>query len=119
MAKRNGDGIVYHRSDCSGAGDVESGSGYVRFYGLGGDGPGSVCGTWFLEDWKIAVIHSADWNFRAEDLNWLTYYYLEYQNAMMDPHLTAEKQLAARAKFNDALNAINGPNGDASTLAIR
>jgi hypothetical protein len=118
MAQKNGDGIVYHRSDCSGWGDVSSGNGYVRFYGCGGDADGSICGTWLLEDWKIAVIHHADWNFKAEDLNWLTQYYLDYQNSMMDPHLNAEKQLAARAKFNEALNQINGPDGDASKCPI-
>lgn len=118
MADKNGDGIVYHRSDCSNAGDVFSGHGYVRFYGGGGDYDGSICGTWLLEDWKIAVIHHADWNFRAEDLNWLTQHYLDYQNALMDPHLNAEKQLAAKAKWVAAVNEINGPNGDASKLAV-
>lgn len=35
---KNGDGLVYHRSDC----------GYpnVRMYGFGGDGPGTACGQW-------------------------------------------------------------------------
>ena len=37
-ASRNGDGIVYHRSDCSYPGH--------RMYGAGGDWPGSVCGYW-------------------------------------------------------------------------
>ncbi len=37
-AGKNGDGFVYHRSDC----------GYpnVRLYGCGGDCPGSNCGYW-------------------------------------------------------------------------
>jgi hypothetical protein len=36
--RRNGDGFVFHRSDC----------GYpnVRMYSFGGDGPGSACGYW-------------------------------------------------------------------------
>ena len=66
MAKRNGDLIVYHRSDC--------GSGYVRMYGFGGDGPGQSCGKWGLEDWQIDIIHQYDWNFKAEDLNQLKIY---------------------------------------------
>jgi hypothetical protein len=61
MADRNGNGIVYHRSDCS--------SGYVRFYGFGGDGPCSKCDKWGVADWLIDIIHENDHNFRAEDLN--------------------------------------------------
>jgi hypothetical protein len=38
-AGRNGDGIVYHYSDCGQDGDQYN----VRFYGFGGDGPGSAC----------------------------------------------------------------------------
>ena len=49
MAKRNGWGIVYNCSDC--------GDNYVRFYGDGGDGPGSVCGTWELTPTQIKYIH--------------------------------------------------------------
>ena len=49
MADKNGDGIVYHRSDCS--------LGYVRMYGAGGDLPGSACGTWGLRDRAIQYIH--------------------------------------------------------------
>ena len=39
-AAKNGDGIVYHPSNC----------GYpnVRWYGFGGDGPGQSCNTWSL-----------------------------------------------------------------------
>lgn len=66
MADRNGDLIVYHRSDC--------GSGYVRMYGFGGDGPGQPCEKWGLEDWQIDIIHQYDWNFKAEDLNQLKIY---------------------------------------------
>ncbi len=49
MADRNGDGIVYHRSDCS--------EGYVRWYGFGGDGPCSTCETWGLSEEAIKFIH--------------------------------------------------------------
>jgi hypothetical protein len=49
MTQRNGIGIVYNCSDC--------GDNYVRFYGLGGDGPGSVCGTWGLSPEQIKYIH--------------------------------------------------------------
>jgi len=66
MAKKNGDLIVYHRSDC--------GSSYVRMYGGGGDMDGSACGTWGLEDWQIDIIHKYDWNFKSEDLNQLKIY---------------------------------------------
>jgi hypothetical protein len=64
-APKNGGGIVYHSSDC--------GSDYVRWYGFGGDGKGQPCDTWGLEPFKIDVIHSADWNFTAEDLNRLAF----------------------------------------------
>jgi hypothetical protein len=66
MAEKNGDLIVYHRSDC--------GSSYVRMYGGGGDMDGSACGTWGLEDWQIDIIHKYDWNFKSEDLNQLKIY---------------------------------------------
>lgn len=49
MADKNGDGIVYHCSDC--------GDDYVRWYGFGGDGPGSICGTWELTPTQIKYIH--------------------------------------------------------------
>ena len=39
-ASRNGFGIVYNKSDC-GYADLN-----VRWYGVGGDGPGSACGKW-------------------------------------------------------------------------
>ena len=45
MADRNGDGVVYHRSDC--------GDNYVRWYGFGGDGPCSACDTWGLTNKAI------------------------------------------------------------------
>ena len=62
MSKRNGDGIVYHGSDC--------GEDYVRWYGLGGDGEGQPCDRWLvgLPDWVYKMVHYFDWNFRAEDL---------------------------------------------------
>ena len=61
MADKNGDGIVYHRSDC--------GDNYVRFYGFGGDGPGSTCETWGLTDKAIRYIHDhPEINHRLEDV---------------------------------------------------
>jgi hypothetical protein len=61
MADRNGDGIVYHRSDC--------GDNYVRFYGFGGDGPCSTCETWGLTDKAIRYIHDhPEINHRIEDV---------------------------------------------------
>ena len=42
-------GIVYRRSDCN--------DNHVRMYGDGGDGPGSVCGTWELNPEQIRYIH--------------------------------------------------------------
>ena len=61
MADKNGDGIVYHCSDC--------GDGYVRFYGFGGDGPGSTCETWGLSARAIRYIHDhPEINHRLEDV---------------------------------------------------
>ena len=61
MADRNGDGIVYHRSDC--------GDDYVRWYGFGGDGPCSTCETWGLTPDQIRYIHDhPEVNHRFEDL---------------------------------------------------
>ena len=61
MADKNGDGIVYHRSDC--------GDDYVRMYGGGGDCSGSACGTWGLTSEAIKYIHDhPEVNHRAEDI---------------------------------------------------
>jgi hypothetical protein len=61
MADRNGDGIVYHRSDC--------GENYVRYYGFGGDGPCSACDTHALSPAAIKFIHQhPDINHRWEDV---------------------------------------------------
>ena len=61
MADRNGDGIVYHRSDC--------GENYVRWYGFGGDGPCSACDTWGLTNKAIRYIHDhPEINHRVEDV---------------------------------------------------
>ena len=49
MADKNGDGIVYRRSDCN--------DNYVRMYGDGGNGPGSACGTWELNPEQRRYIH--------------------------------------------------------------
>ncbi|MEY3379648.1 MAG: hypothetical protein RL468_246 [Pseudomonadota bacterium] len=61
-AGRNGDGIVYNKSDC----------GYpnVRFYGFGGDGPGSTCDTWSLNRQKLDKVWSdGNHNWSQDDLN--------------------------------------------------
>jgi hypothetical protein len=61
MADKNGDGIVYHRSDC--------GDNYVRWYGFGGDGHCSTCDTWGLSSKAIAYIHAhPEMNHRFEDV---------------------------------------------------
>ena len=61
MAEKNGDGIVYHCSDCS--------PGYVRAYGAGGDWPGSICGTWGLSEAALQYIHDhPEINHRFEDM---------------------------------------------------
>ena len=61
MADKNGDGIVYHRSDC--------GDDYVRWYGFGGDGPCSTCETWGLAPDAIKYIHDhPEVNHRVEDI---------------------------------------------------
>ena len=61
MADKNGDGIVYHRSDC--------GDNYVRWYGFGGDGHCSTCDTWGLDSRAIAYIHAhPEINHRFEDI---------------------------------------------------
>ena len=61
MADKNGDGIVYHRSDC--------GENYVRWYSSGGDSPCSACDTWGLTDKAIRYIHDhPEINHRLEDV---------------------------------------------------
>jgi len=63
MAERNGDGIVYHRSDCS--------EGNVRYYYEGGDSilGGSACAPWGLTDEALKYIHDhPEINHRIEDI---------------------------------------------------
>ena len=61
MADKNGDGIVYHCSDC--------GDDNVRWYGAGGDWSGSTCESWGLSDKAIKYIHDhPEINHRAEDI---------------------------------------------------
>jgi len=61
MADKNGDGFVYHRSDCS--------PGYVRLYGAGGDWDGSSCQTFALNDKALQYIHDhPEINHRVEDI---------------------------------------------------
>jgi hypothetical protein len=65
-AGRNGDGIVYHYSDCGQDGDQYN----VRFYGFGGDGPGSACGQWVDKSSRMRV-WSEDYNWSSGELiNW-------------------------------------------------
>ncbi len=65
-AGKNGDGIVYHRSDCS--------SGYVRMYGGGGDFSGTRCGQ-LLSPAYIRKVHQADHNWRLEEIEWCEIYW--------------------------------------------
>jgi hypothetical protein len=95
MAEKNGDLIVYHRSDC--------GSSYVRMYGGGGDMDGSACGTWGLEDWQIDIIHKYDWNFKSEDLNQLKIY--------RDGDIFGNGKLSSEA-FQLAVNWVAGCHTD-------
>ena len=107
-APRNGGGIVYHRSDCS--------YGNVRFYGVGGDGPGSICGGWLTFRWQADIVHSFDWNFRLEDLDNLRQAHFDYTMAVNNGS-AAEARDRERAFF-DAVNAINGGRGNAYTDLI-
>ena len=60
-AEKNGDGIVYHRSDCSYPGH--------RMYGAGGDWPGSVCGYW--QDASFPIGANCPWGpFTRADIIW-------------------------------------------------
>ena len=61
FAGQNGHGIVYNKSDCS--------RGYVRFYGNGGDAPGSVCWQW-IPGYAMDFIHNNDdHNWTSDELN--------------------------------------------------
>ena len=71
-AAKNGDGIVYHPSNC----------GYpnVRFYGFGGDASGSKCGIWGVGPVLSIIIWYAnspgnynDNNYRGTGHNWSSY----------------------------------------------
>ena len=54
-ADRVGDGIVYNVSDC--------GFPNVRYYGFGGDGPGSACDSHFLSRCEL------DWVWKNKPYN--------------------------------------------------
>ena len=58
-ADKNGDGLVYHRSDC----------GYPRHrvYGAGGDWAGSLCGYWFPDGITRSVCGV---NYTMADIIW-------------------------------------------------
>lgn len=112
-APRNGGGIVYHRSDC--------GYGYVRFYGFGGDGPGSACGTWALAPYQRDIIHSFDWNFRTEDLTAVHINsFVKYQEEADYSTRYPRTQLARswEQTFFEQVNRINGGTGNAFTDLI-
>jgi hypothetical protein len=112
-APRNGGGIVYHRSDCS--------YGNVRFYGFGGDGPGSACGTWALAPYQRDIIHSFDWNFRTEDLTAVHINsFVKYQEEADYSTRYPRTQLARswEQTFFEQVNRINGGTGNAFTDLI-
>lgn len=68
-AGKNGDGIVYHRSDCS--------PGFVRMYGGGGDWSGSACGKW-LSPLAIKTVWNADHNWRIDEIDDCATYVRDY-----------------------------------------
>ena len=108
-APQNGGGIVYHRSDC--------GYSNVRWYGAGGDGPGSACGTWGVPAWQRDVIHSFDWNFKTEDLTFVTLNtFNTYQKfARWGPVSSARSW---ERTFFEQVNQINGGTGNSFTDLI-
>ena len=62
FAAKNGDGFVYHRSDCS--------SGLVKMYGNGGDWVNKECGRWLDPDF-IKIVHERGFKGgEAGDHNW-------------------------------------------------
>jgi hypothetical protein len=62
MPKKNGDGIIFHCSDCN--------KNEVRMYSSGGDGNASRCDMWMgLTDKAIRYIHDhREINHRIEDV---------------------------------------------------
>ena len=58
-ADKNGDGLVYHRSDC----------GYPRHrvYGAGGDWAGSLCGNWIPDGLTRSLCGV---NYKSADIIW-------------------------------------------------
>ena len=62
MPKKNGDGIIFHCSDCN--------KNEVRMYSFGGDGKASRCDTWGLTDKAIKYIHDhREINHKSGDVN--------------------------------------------------
>ena len=60
-APKNGDGLVYHRSDCS--------PGHVRVYGGGGDFRGSTCGQWLAPEMiKVIWRGNGNHNWRYDEI---------------------------------------------------
>ncbi len=112
MADKNGDGIVYHRSDCS--------LGYVRSYGAGGDWPGSVCGTWGLSDKAIQYIHDhPEINHRFEDIVAMTWEE-EVVPAIIDFGKTVEGGLKEGYETVEAgvIEAYNWVDANACNIAV-
>jgi hypothetical protein len=59
-APRNGDGIVFHHSDC--------GFPYVRYYSDGGDSRGSSCGNWVRYEAEQVIWYNGDHNWTIAEL---------------------------------------------------
>ena len=101
MADKNGDGIVYHRSDCS--------PGYVRWYGAGGDWSGSTCDSWGLNDKALQYIHDhPEINHRAEDI-WA----MEWNDVVMPVLKEGYEKVEA-----GVIDAYNWVDANACNLAV-
>jgi hypothetical protein len=109
MADRNGDGIVYHRSDC--------GDNYVRWYGFGGDGPCSSCDTWGLSNKAIRYIHDhPEINHRCEDMmaEWFNDNFVEPINNIVVPEIMKGYEVVK----DGAITAYKWADENACNIAI-
>ena len=98
MADKNGDGFVYHRSDCS--------PGYVRMYGAGGDWPGSTCETWGLNDKALQFIHDhPEQNWPVEEI-WAMEFNDVVVPVLKEGYQKVEKGVVSVYNYLDA-NACN------------
>lgn len=59
-APRNGDGLVFHHSDC--------GFPYVRYYTNGGESRGSHCGNWVRYEAEQVIWYNGDHNWTLAEL---------------------------------------------------